>query len=475
MCVASGIAWRTYNVTSIRRHLMLRLALALAAGGLLLGFATYEFTRQEMNDVFDEQLRQLAVSVRTHYRGEVSVPLLTVGTAADLEDSGFVTQIWSLEKQRVFLSFPAADIPWMDNEGYQILETPQGAWRVYAERTPTHLIQAAQMMGAREDLAIDTAVEILLPNLMVTLALIAVLLAFALRRGLAPLAQTSAEVGTRSAASLEPMATAALPAELLPLVESVNALMARLALALSAQRRFTADAAHALRTPLAALRLQVQLLDKATSPVMRQEALADIYRGLDRATHLVEQLLHLARLAPDAGDRPLHAVDLARLVKSVVADFSVLAHARGIDLGAEIVPMAAGAAQVRGDTQHLRMLLDNLVGNALQYTPRGGKVDVALRVTPTGATLEVADSGPGIPLAERERVFDRFFRGTASHGTEGATQGTGLGLAIVREVAQRHGASILLLDGLPAPDGMRGLTVRLSFAAQNEIRMASAA
>ena len=475
MCAASAIASWSDNVVSIRRHLMLRLALALAAGGLLLGFATYEFTRQEMNDVFDEQLRQLAVSVRTHYRGDVAVPPLTTGTAADLEDSGFVTQIWSLDQQRVFLSFPAADIPWVDNEGYQTLETRQGAWRVYAERTPTHLIQAAQLMRAREELAIDTAVEILLPNLMATLALIAVLLAFALRRGLAPLAQTSTDVGKRSAASLEPITTAALPAELLPLVESVNALMARLALSLSAQRRFTADAAHELRTPLTALRLQVQLLDKATSPVMRQEALADIYRGLDRATHLVEQLLQLARLAPDASDRPFQAVDLAGLVRSTVADFSVLAHARGIDLGAEIDPLEPGAAEVPGDTQHLRMLLDNLVGNALQYTPRGGKVDVALRVVQSLLVLEVADSGPGIALAERERVFDRFFRGSTSHETDGATAGTGLGLAIVREVAERHGASIVLLDGLPAADGMRGLTVRLSFATQNETRMANAA
>lgn len=464
MSAASGIASWSDNVVSIRRHLMLRLALALTAGGLLLGFATYEFTRQEMNEVFDEQLRQLAVSVRTHYRGDVSVSLVTAGTAADLEDSGFVSQIWNLQKQRVFLSFPAADIPWADQEGYQTLETRQGAWRVYAEHTPTHLIQAAQLMAAREELAIDTALEILLPNLTATLALIAVLLAFALRRGLAPLAQTSTDVGKRSAASLKPIATAALPAELKPLVESVNALMARLALALSAQRRFTADAAHELRTPLAALRLQVQLLEKATSAVMREEAMADIYRGLDRATHLVEQLLQLARLAPDANDHPFQAVDLSALVKSAVADFSVLAHARGIDLGAEIEPMAAGAADVPGDTQHLRMLLDNLVANALQYTPSGGRVDVSLRLAGSLPVLEVSDSGPGVPLAERERVFDRFFRGTTSHRSDGATQGTGLGLAIAREVAQRHGVGIHLLDGLSAQDGMRGLTVRLSFS-----------
>ncbi len=450
---------------SIRRLLMLRMALALVAGGLLLGFATYEFTRQEMADVFDEQLQQLAVSVRTHYRGDSPTTPATPGTAADLEDSGFVTQIWNLDQQRVFLSFPAADIPWVASEGYHTLETRQGTWRVYAQRSPTHLIQAAQWMAAREDLAVDTAVEILLPNLAATLVLIAVLLLLALRRGLAPLTHTSNEVGQRSATSLEPIATIALPSELRPLVESVNALMARLALALSAQRRFTADAAHELRTPLAALRLQMQLLEKATSPAMREEAMADMARGLDRATHLVQQLLQLARLMPDASDRTLHAVDLAGLVKSVVADFSTLAHARGIDLGAVMDPMAPGAGAVLGDAEHLRMLLDNLVGNAVQYTPRGGQVDVRLRVAESFLALEVADSGPGIPTAERERVFDRFYRGTSALAAGNATQGTGLGLAIVKEVAERHSARIHLQDGLAAPDGRRGLMVCVTFQA----------
>ncbi len=452
---------------SIRRLLMLRMALALVAGGVLLGFATYEFTRREMADVFDEQLLQLAVSVRTHYRGEsTTAPAAPAapGTAADLEDSGFVTQIWNLDQQRVFLSLPAADIPWVASGGYHTLETQQGVWRVYAQRTPTHLIQAAQLMAAREDLAVDTAVEILLPSLAATLVLIAVLQLFALRRGLAPLTQTSNDVGQRSAASLEPINTAALPSELRPLVESVNALMARLALALSAQQRFTADAAHELRTPLAALRLQMQLLDMVTSPALRQVATADMVRGLDRATRLVEQLLQLARLAPDARERALRAVDLSGLIKSVVADFSALARARGIDLGAVIDPMAPGAAAVPGDAEHLRMMLDNLVGNAVQYTPRGGQVDVRLRVAESSVALEVADSGPGIPTVERERVFDRFYRGTSALAADDATPGTGLGLAIVKEVAERHGASIQLQEGLAAPDGRRGLSVCVTFS-----------
>ena len=468
MFAASGTASRITELGSIHRHVMVRLALALAAGGLLLGLATYEFTRQEMTDVFDEQLKQLALSVRTHYRGEVStLNSAAPGSETVLEDSGLVTQIWNLDQQRVFLSFPAAHIPWVDREGYHTLDTPQGAWRVYAERSPTHLIQAAQLMSTRDDLAMDTAVEILLPNLAVTLLLIVLLLAVALRRGLAPLRQTSTDVGQRSASSLQPIATAPLPAELKPLVEAVNALMARLALALSAQRSFTADAAHELRTPLTALRLQVQLLEKATDPAMRDEAMADIRRGLDRSTHLVAQLLQLARLAPDASERPSDSVDLALLAKSVVADFSALARSREIDLGAEVETVAPGSGVVQGDEQHLRILLNNLVDNALRYTPRGGRVDVRLHAAMLALTLEVNDSGPGISAAERGRVFDRFYRGTTAHGIDGATQGTGLGLSIVKEVAQRHGAALDLTDGLPSPCGTRGLSVRLTFKTQS--------
>ena len=414
---------------SIHRHVMVRLVFALAAGGLLLGLATYEFTRQEMADVFDEQLKQLALSVRTHYRGDVSSLRVAPASAAEMEDSGLVTQIWNLDQQRVFLSFAAADIPWVDKEGYHTLETRQGAWRVYAERSPTHLFQAAQLMSAREELALDTAVEVLLPNLAATLALIALLLAFALRRGLAPLRQTSADIGRRSASSLEPITTATLPAELKPLVEAINALMARLSVALATQRSFTAEAAHELRTPLTALRLQVQLLDKATDTAMRGEAMADMRHGLDRCTHLVDQLLQLARLAPDAIDRPSGPVDLALLVKSVVADFSALARSRAIDLGADVQTVAPGSGVVRGDEQHLRILLNNLVENALRYTQRGGRVDVTLRAAMHALTLEVADSGPGIDPGFLPHVFERFRQGVS--GTTRAHGGMEIGRAHV--------------------------------------------
>ena len=436
--------------------------MALAVGGVLLGASTFWFTRQEINEVFDEQLKQHALSVRTHYRGQ-GVPPPNHQTTPDLDDSGLVTQIWSLDKHQVFLSFPTADIPWADGEGYQTLTTPQGAWRVYAERSPTHLIQAAQLMSVREDLAVDTAVEVLLPNLVVVLVLTALMLAYALRQGLKPLTQTTADIGHRSASSLTPIATASLPTELQPLVTSVNALMTRLAKALLVQRRFTADAAHALRTPLTALRLQVQGLATASDEATRKEALGDIRRGLDRATHLIEQLLQLSRLEPDTSEHTASDVDLAALVKSVVTDMGVFANARGIDLGAEIETAAYQSTVVRGDVHHLRILLNNLVDNALRYTPRGGKVDVALRAAPPGVLLEVADIGPGIALEEQERVFDRFYRGTTVHGDDATTTGTGLGLAIVKEIAQRHGARIELVDGLPSSDGTHGLRVRVVF------------
>lgn len=449
-------------MASIHRHLMLRLGLAMAAGGVLLGIATYLFTRSEMNEVFDEQLAQLATSVRTHYRGDLPTPPPAEDAVA-LDDSGLVTQIWTLDQRKVFLSFPAANIPWVDSDGYHTVETAQGDWRIYAERTPTHLIQAAQLIATREDLAIDTAVEILLPNLLAVIALTALLLGVALRRGLRPLTQTSEDVGRRSASSLTPVATSALPDELKPLVASINALMARLSTALTAQRQFTADAAHELRTPLTALRLQLQLLASAPDEATRQEALDDVQHGLDRATHLIAQLLHLSRLDPDASERATEWVDLAALVKSVVAEFSVLAEARGIDLGAAVDGVTPDAAKVKGDVVNLRTMLNNLVDNALCYTPRGGTVNVALRREGSTLTIEVADSGPGIAADDRARAFDRFYRGANVNAIDGAGTGSGLGLAIVKQVAQQHSARVELGAGLPGTDGASGLAVRVIF------------
>jgi signal transduction histidine kinase len=275
------------------------------------------------------------------------------------------------------------------------------------------------------------------------------LLTLALRRGLAPLSHAAREVAARSIESLHPIAITSQPLELHPLIAAVNDLMARLGSALSLQRHFVADAAHELRTPITALSLQLQLLERAKNEHERAAALQELGTGVVRARHMVEQLLQLSRLGPDAPALRHDAVDLAELSRASVGRFSARAEALGIDLGAA----AAEPVAMTGDAQQLTILLDNLVENALHYTPHGGKVDVSASWLEGRPCLTVADNGPGIPAEERERVFDRFYRSIGS-----VASGSGLGLAIVKAVAQRHAAEILLGD---APGG--GLLVRVWF------------
>jgi two-component system OmpR family sensor kinase len=236
-------------------------------------------------------------------------------------------------------------------------------------------------------------------------------------------------------------------------VRALDDLLGRLGDALSAQRSFVADAAHELRTPLAALELQVQLVDRAPDEAGRAAALADLRAGLGRMTHVVQQLLTLARAEPDAGAVLAgEPVSLSELVAQVIADHALLAEARQVDLG---TARTAEDAVVLGDPASLRALLANLVDNAIRYSPEGGRVDVDAGVLAGRPYLEVSDHGHGIPEAERERVFDRFYR-----RGDGSYTGSGLGLAIVRAIAERHAASVALGD---TPGG--GLTVRVDFAA----------
>jgi two-component system OmpR family sensor kinase len=234
-------------------------------------------------------------------------------------------------------------------------------------------------------------------------------------------------------------------------VHELNLLFGRVQTAFDAQQHFVADAAHELRTPLAALRLQAQSLDRAADPEARKVAVGRLTAGIDRATRLVEQLLVLARqeasAANGAATRP---VDLAELARRTVGDLVGLAQAKDVDLGLQ----HADPVAVDGQPDALHILLRNLVENAVKYTPQGGTVDIAVRRDQERATISVEDSGPGIPPEERERVFDRFYR---IAGSEAA--GSGLGLAIIKAIAERHGAVLTLGQS----ERLGGLAARVAF------------
>jgi signal transduction histidine kinase len=264
----------------------------------------------------------------------------------------------------------------------------------------------------------------------------------------------SKAVSRRRPDALAPLSERGLPDELQPLAASLNGLLERLSGAIAAQRRFTADAAHELRTPLAALKLQLDLARRADEPRARAAAFDDLEAGVARASHVVEQLMTLARVEPEAMAQMRTQCDLVALAKDAIVSRAALAANKGIDLGLA----RASPAAVDGDPASLGILLSNLIDNALRYTPRGGRIDVAVDRDDDHATLTVADTGPGSAPEARERVFDRFYR-----GENGEETGSGLGLSIVKRIADAHQASI----SLDAPEHGSGLVVRVRFPLRN--------
>lgn len=428
---------------SVRRALLVALLGAIALISVVAAAATYRIARQEIDDLFDYQLRQAALSLtdRALARAEGA------GGAGDL-----VFQIWDESgRVRLYVSRPGFALPPVTELGFSTAAGATGVWRIYTTMIGDEVVQVGQPLHVREELAISATRRTLAP-LLILLPLLALLVWKIVGRALQPLESLAGAAAARTPAALEPFDERAVPEEVVPLVRALNGLLERLGGAMAAQRAFVADAAHELRTPLAALKLQTQLARDADG-AERAAALLELEGGLDRATHVVRQLLTLARLEPgaEAGARR-DRVALAELAREAVADHAVLAERGQVDLG---VSDAREDAVALGDGGALHTLLANLVDNAVRYTPPGGRVDVSAGSDGGRSWLEVADTGPGIPAAERERVFDRFYRVPGATGS-----GSGLGLAIVRAIADRNGAAVTLGD---TPGG--GLTVRVSFPA----------
>lgn len=301
---------------------------------------------------------------------------------------------------------------------------------------------------ARETL-IEEIVERMLSPALLGLPFLALWIWLAIHHGLKPLDQVAREIAARDPGRLHPVAPDRAPEEVRPLLDALNSLLGRVERTLANERRFTADAAHELRTPLAALAVQSQVASRAMNPDERQRAIEQLRLGIVRAARLVEQLLTLARLDPaDGVIRPL-PVALDELAQEVCADHGSLALEKHIALELDASPV-----RLSGNGDMLRILLRNLVDNALRYTPDGGQVCVRVGEGADGGELSVVDSGPGIPMAERERAFDRFHR---LAGQE--IEGSGLGLSIVARIAELHGAKVALED---VPDGS-GLRVTVRF------------
>lgn len=418
-------------MNSLRVRLLLVLLATLLAAALAMAAVTYRSVLAQAERLFDYQLRQMALSLRD--QGEIAAS--QAGALADGQ-LDFVVQIWTVDGRSIYATRNHARLPERALLGFADLTVGGQTWRTFGVVARDRVIQVAQPLQDRRRLAADAALRSVAP-----LALIAPLLAVAIwwlaALTLAPLRRVAADVRRRDEQSLQALPTADLPDEVAPLVQALNGLLQRLGASFDAQRAFVADAAHELRSPLTALKLQMQLLRRAPDEAARVAAVDALTAGIDRAVRGVEQLLNLARSDPGAPLALEAGVDLSEVVRGALVDIAPFAHARGtlLDLEAEV------PVRLRGEPTALAVLARNLVDNAVRYSARGSSVRIVVADDAGAPSLQVDDAGPGIAPEDRERVFDRFYR-----KAPGGEPGTGLGLAIVRGVARRHGATVNLSD-----------------------------
>jgi len=451
--------FRSKVTHSLRGRLLWYLLAAITIAALAQASIAYRTSLHDADQIFDYHMQQMALSLRSstplsNSEAQQRLQAKNEASPGGAGNDDMVVQMWSPDGVQVFHSVSRARLPQRAVLGFSNVKANGTVYRVFSIQSENQTVQVAQDLAVRRNMAGNLALRTLGP-IAVMMPILMLVVWWVVSGSLEPVARVRSQVASRQADDLSPVSDAGLPDEVQPLVQELNLLFGRVRTAFDAQQSFVADAAHELRTPLAALRLQAQSLDRADTPEARKLAVQRLTAGIDRATRLVEQLLVLARQeATAAAGAVARPVDLADLARRTVADLAGVAAAKGVDVGIH----HADPATVEGQPDALHILLRNLVDNAIKYTPAGGTADISVRseAGKDGAkegctvTVTVEDSGPGIPPEERERVFDRFYRVA---GSEAA--GSGLGLAIIKAIAERHGATLALgeserLGGLSA-------------------------
>jgi two-component system OmpR family sensor kinase/two-component system sensor histidine kinase QseC len=430
---------------SLRRRL-LGLLVPATAGLWLLGTALlYLQANHASQQLFDRSLAATAgmlLRLTEHEIDEDGFPLgvALIRRQADPGLPYLQFQIWTPEMRAAARTGrpPATPLAALDRDGYGWTTLGGQAWRTYSVSNPGRSvqIQVAEAMSQRRAYSASMYQRLaLLAALWIPLT--ALLIGWILKSSFAPLGASARAVAARSPEDLRPVQESGTPAEVAPLIAALNRLLERMRNALQMERRFTSDAAHELRSPLAAIRANAQVMQHARSPAELSGAAGDLVASVDRSSRLIDQLLLLARLdGEESAQREFAAIDVAASVHAACDEQRAFAATHHVTLQADPAP-----ATIRGSGPLLAILLRNLLDNAIRYSPSGGNVQAGCRAVAAGIELTVSDQGAGIPAAERAHIFDRFYRVGGSEQS-----GSGLGLSIVRRIAELHGAGVEVRD-----------------------------
>lgn len=440
--------------TSLGRRLLVSLGAVVLVAYTVTAVFSYLDARDRIGGMLDDHLVQAAHLLLAQGRGSAEASRPPAHWGHETEGHSLVYQGWAEDGRLLFRSADAPESPLSQQaEGHSIVVRDGREWRVFGARAPEGgvRVQVAEHAAFREELAASIARHLLHP-VALALPVLAALIWLSVRWGLSPLRALAEQVRRRKPANLVPLEATGTPAEAVPLVSALNALFARVAASVESERRFTADAAHELRTPLAAIRTHAEVALASDDDAERKLSLQHVTEGTERASRLVAQLLMLARLDARATLPAPGQVNLSELVTTQLADAAPLAAKKRLNLG--LSEDSEPAAVVPGDAELIGVLVRNLLDNAIRYTPEAGRVDVSVRTSAGRVILTVTDSGSGIAPEERQRVLERFYR-----GREGSGEGSGLGLSIVARIAELHAAELSLDAG---PEG-RGLAVQANF------------
>jgi signal transduction histidine kinase len=430
---------------SLRNRLIGVLATGITAVWMAVSLASYRINTHEVDELLDIRLLEVARALSVLNVSGLEAVSTSLGPNNTLDDGdgdddsghSLAFQVWQRDGKLLVRTSNAPQVAFADRSGHGTVTADGQGWDSYAVWNESHSRQVRVFESSHGRVETERAMarQTILP-LAVGFPILVLILWILLIRELRPLTALSEAVSARDSHNLTPITLTRVPEEVAPIVQSLNHFLARLGSAMDALRRFTADAAHELRTPIAGIKIHADLAAGAVEEKQLRSALDGVLEGANRTTEIVQRLLTLARADCDTSRELFQEVNLSALTRGVVDELEPLAREKNIAL--EITEDAPNTF-VTGDPEALRNLIANIVDNAIRYTPTLGRVAVSVFRDGTAAVLTVEDNGPGIKLADRDRVFDRFYRACGNNVT-----GSGLGLAIVKEIADRHKARIVL-------------------------------